>query len=108
MISKDIKNMEINTERFPVSQYNDKGKSAGEKTVAREFLLTIFLNGQELVTIMCSPKDLKYLAAGFLVSEGLLNSKEEITGIKVDEFAGIVRVETKGPLMVMPDFSPNV
>jgi FdhD protein len=97
VISKDIKNMEINTEKFPVSQYTENGKNSIEKTVAREFLLTIFLNGQELVTIMCSPKDLKYLAVGFLVSEGLLNSKEEITRIEVDEFAGIVRVETKAP-----------
>jgi len=93
--SKDIKNMEINTEKFPVVQYNDSGKNGIQKTVAREFLLTIFLNGQELVTIMCSPKDLKYLAVGFLVSEGLLQNLESINKIEVDEFAGVVRVETK-------------
>ena len=95
MTSKDIKNMEINTEKFPVVQYNDSGKNGIQKTVAREFLLTIFLNGQELVTIMCSPKDLKYLAVGFLVSEGLLQNLESINKIEVDEFAGVVRVETK-------------
>jgi FdhD protein len=87
--------METNTEKFPVLQYTDNGKNRIEKTVAKEFLLTIFLNGQELVTIMCSPKDLKYLAVGFLVSEGLLNGPDEIKTIEVDEFAGIVRVETK-------------
>jgi len=87
--------METNTEKFPVLQYTDDGKNRIEKAVAREFLLTIFLNGQELVTIMCSPKDLKYLAVGFLVSEGLLNGPDEIKTIEVDEFAGIVRVETK-------------
>ena len=97
MTSKDIKNMETNTEMFPVLQYTDDSKNRIEKTVAREFLLTIFLNMQELVTIMCSPKDLKYLAAGFLVSEGLINRKEEITRIEVDELAGIVQVETKAP-----------
>ena len=95
VISKDIKNMEINTEKFPVSQYTENGKNSIEKTVAREFLLTIFLNGQELVTIMCSPKDLKYLAVGFLVSEGLVQNYESINRIEVDEFAGVVRVETK-------------
>jgi FdhD protein len=93
--SKDIKNMEINTEKFPVVQYNDSGKNGIQKTVAREFLLTIFLNGQELVTIMCSPKDIKYLAVGFLVSEGLLQNLESINKIEVDEFGGVVRVETK-------------
>jgi FdhD protein len=57
-------------------------------------MLTIFLNGQELVTMMCSPKDLKYLAVGFLVSEGLLSNIDEIKNIDVDEWQGIVRVET--------------
>ena len=44
---------------------------------------------------MCSPKDIKYLAVGFLVSEGLLQNLESINKIEVDEFAGVVRVETK-------------
>jgi FdhD protein len=87
--------MGINTEQFPISQYNDGSMHGIEKTVAREFLLTIFLNGQELVTIICSPKDLKYLAVGFLVSEGLLGNTENIKTIEVEEFAGVLRVETK-------------
>jgi FdhD protein len=95
VISKDTNNMETNTERFPVSQYTENGKISVEKTVAREFLLTIFLNRKELVTIMCSPKDLKYLTAGFLVSEGLVQNYQSINRVEVDEFAGVVRVETK-------------
>ena len=88
--------MEINSEKFSAFQHSEQGKSLVEKTVAREFMLTIFLNGQELVTLMCSPKDLKYLAVGFLVSEGLLKSKEDINKIEVDEWGGVVHVETKG------------
>jgi len=34
------------------------------------------------VTLLCSPKDMKYLVAGFLVSEGLLNNKEQIKKIE--------------------------
>ena len=63
--------------------------------VAREFPLTIILNNQELVTLLCSPKDLNYLAIGFLFSEGLLESKDEIKKIIVDDQRGVVRVETK-------------
>ena len=63
--------------------------------VAREFPLTIILNNQELVTLLCSPKDLRYLAVGFLFSEGLLKSKDEIKKIMVDDQRGVVRVETE-------------
>ena len=86
--------METNAEKFPALRFTKEGKSPIEKAVAREFMLTIFLNGQELVTMMCSPKDLKYLAVGFLVSEGLLSNIDEIKNIDVDEWQGVVRVET--------------
>ena len=88
--------MDTNAEKFPALQCTNEGKSRIEKTVAREILLTIFLNGQELVTLLCSPKDLNYLTAGFLASEGLIKSKDEIKKIEVDEWEGVVRVETNG------------
>jgi FdhD protein len=88
--------METDTEKFPALQCTKEGRNSIEKTVAREFLLTIFLNGQELVTLLCSPKDMKYLAVGFLASEGLLKSRDEIKKIEVDEWEGVVRVETNG------------
>ena len=86
--------MESNAEMFPALRFTKEGKNHVEKTIAREFMLTIFLNGQELVTLMCSPQDLKYLALGFLVSEGLVKTSDEIKKIDMDEWQGIVRVET--------------
>jgi len=62
-------------------------------TVVREFPLTIVLNDKELVTLLCSPQHLDYLAIGFLASEGLLNSKEDIKRLVVDEPASVVEVE---------------
>lgn len=64
-----------------------------EDWVAQEFPLTIFLNGQELATLLCSPKDLQYLAVGFLYSEGFIETKEEITEMTLDEDTGAVQVE---------------
>jgi FdhD protein len=48
-----------------------------------------------LVTLLCTPKDLKYLAVGFLSSEGLIGNKEEIKKIILDDRRGVVRVETE-------------
>jgi len=73
----------------------EQGMSQDEDITTIEFALTIILNNQELVTLLCSPADLKYLAIGFLVSEGLLKSKDEIKKIAVDDQRGVVRVETE-------------
>jgi len=82
-------------EKIPILRLTQEDRSNIEDIVAREFPLTIILNNQELVTLLCSPTDLKYLAVGFLFSEGLLKSKGEIKKIIVDERRGVVRVETE-------------
>ncbi|MHB8908158.1 MAG: formate dehydrogenase accessory sulfurtransferase FdhD [Syntrophales bacterium] len=61
---------------------------------AREFPLTIMLNGEQLVTVLCSPGDWEALAVGFLYSEGMIRSREEITALTMDEERGIVRIRT--------------
>ena len=87
--------MEKATEKFPILRITELDSSRTEDTVVREFPLTLILNNQELVTLLCSPTDLKYLAIGFLASEGLLQSKDKIKKILVDDRTGVVRVETK-------------
>jgi len=83
-------------EKVVIHRVTSDSKETAEDIIVREFPLTILLNGQELVTLLCSPADLKYLAIGFLYSEGLLQSKENIKRVIVDETKGVVRVETKG------------
>jgi FdhD protein len=58
--------------------------------------LTIFLNGEELVTLLCTGHHAEELALGFLRSEGLLASLGEVRGVQVDGEAGVVRVELHG------------
>src|SRR4030042_1118523 len=81
--------------KVPVLRLTETGKSAADDVVVREFPLTIVLNNQELVTLLCSPKNLDYLAVGFLSSEGLLKGKDDIKKITVDDRRGVVRVETE-------------
>ena len=87
--------MENEVEKIPILRLTEEGRSNIEDIVAREFPLTIILNDQELVTLLCSPVNLKYLAVGFLFSEGLLEGKDEIKKIMVDDQTGVVRVETE-------------
>jgi len=85
-----------NIERFSILRVTEQGKKDTEDIITQESALTIILNNQELVTLLCSPTDLKYLAIGFLSSEGLLKGKDEIKQIIVDDRRGVVRVETEG------------
>ena len=91
-----LKKMENETARIPILRLTEEGKSSIEGVVVREFALTIILNNQELVTLLCSPTNLKYLTVGFLFSEGLLNRKDEVKKIVVDDRRGVVRVEAEG------------
>jgi len=84
-------------EKFPARRITEEEESNVEATVASEFPLTIILNDRELVTLLCSPEDLRYLAIGFLASEGIVNSRDEIKKITVDDRRGVVRVETEEP-----------
>jgi FdhD protein len=82
-------------EKFPIVRVTEQGMSQGEDIITMEFALTIILNNQEVATQLCSPADLNYLAIGFLASEGLLKSKDEIKKIVVDDQRGVVQVETE-------------
>ena len=81
-------------ERVDIYRVDRDSRQAGEDIVVKEMPLTILLNGRELVTLLCSPANLKYLAIGFLLSEGLLHRKSDIKRIIDDEQRGIVRVDT--------------
>jgi FdhD protein len=81
-------------EQIPIWRISEGEKKRVEDVIAREFPLTIILNNKELVTLLCTPAHLDYLAIGFLSSEGLLKSKDEIKKITLDDKRGVVRVET--------------
>jgi FdhD protein len=64
--------------------------------VAVERPLTIVLDEQELVTLLCSPSDMDFLAAGYLFAEGFIEDRKEIKRLIVDRERGVVRVFTQG------------
>jgi len=83
-----------NTEKLTIIKITEADRVKTEDVVTREFPLTILFNDNELVTLLCTPADLGYLAIGFLASEGLIISKDEIKRLLVDEKRGIARVES--------------
>lgn len=63
-----------------------------ESAVIEEGRVCIFVNGQELATFMCTPHHLDELAIGFLRSEGLIHSLEDIKVLTVSASQSCVDV----------------
>jgi len=53
--------------------------------VPSEMPLTIFINGQETVTILCTPTKLTHLVLGFLYSERIIANMHEVASMRVCE-----------------------
>jgi len=63
--------------------------------VISEQAVTLYLNGREMVTLLCAGHHLDELAAGFLHAEGFVQTLEDLTKIDVDEAAGKIEVTTR-------------
>jgi FdhD protein len=66
-----------------------------ETSVTVERALTIFLNGQEIVTAMTIGDYPAYLALGYLLNQNMLLPDDVVTGLDYDEELAVVVVRTK-------------
>jgi len=80
------------TER--VSGIDQTGRQV-ETSVTVERALTIFLNGQEIVTAMTINDYPEYLAIGYLLNQHMLLPDDTITGVDYDEELAVVVVRTR-------------
>ncbi len=64
----------------------------GETGVIEEALVTLYVNGQELATIMCSPLEHEALALGFLYNEGVIESFEDVSLVQTNAARTVVDV----------------
>lgn len=64
-----------------------------EKPLVREAPWTIHVNGQELVTLLCTPDKMNFMALGFLAAEGLIQRLDDVALLRVcEEQEGIIDV----------------
>jgi FdhD protein len=66
-----------------------------ETSVVHERPLTLFLNGQEIVTMMTIGDHPDWLAVGYLLNQNLLRADDRVTGIDHDEDLETVVVRTE-------------
>jgi FdhD protein len=75
-----------------------RGWEAVHSEVIEEALVTIYVNGRELATIMCTPRDQLALALGFLKNEGRLTELDEVQLSHVSRDGCCVDVWLKHPI----------
>ena len=60
--------------------------------VIDESLLSIYVNGESLATMMCSPLQLEALAVGYLYNEGVIDSLDDIGHLQLNATGGVADV----------------
>ncbi len=73
-------------------EFSPEGWTVREHNLIEEAQVCLYLNGQELVTLTCSPVDLEELAIGFLRSEGLIASLSDIEAFSVADSGSCIDV----------------
>jgi FdhD protein len=90
------------TKSISITRLGEGKRSQTVDEVVAEYALTIFLNDVEVVTLLCTPAELRFLAAGYLYSEGLVRDREDIVEVSLNEAAGTARVATRSGLQPSP------
>ncbi|MEM9330687.1 MAG: formate dehydrogenase accessory sulfurtransferase FdhD [Pseudomonadota bacterium] len=84
-----------NQELTATVQGIDHFGNAMETRVVHERSLTLFLNAQEVVTIMTIGDHPELLALGYLINQDMLSSEDIVTGIDYDDDLETIVVRTK-------------
>ena len=68
-----------------------------------EMALTIYVNDEELVTILCTPAKLNCLVLGYLYSEGIITGISEVTSMRVCEEDSLADVKLSKLEFTLPE-----
>jgi len=63
--------------------FSEKGWSREQVPIPAEMELTIYVNRQEVVTVLCTPAKLNQLVIGFLYSGGIISGLQDIAMLRV-------------------------
>jgi FdhD protein len=74
------------------SRYTANGMTTMEKEVVREAPVTVYVNGQELITFLCTPQNLRCLVLGFLYLEGIIDSLDAVALLRVCDEEEMIEV----------------
>jgi len=90
LIKPDLNNNNLTEE---ITSYDENGKET-KLPVVKEIALTIFLNKEEIVTVMTLGDMPELLALGYLVNQNMIKKEDQIASIDYDDELKVVVVRT--------------
>ncbi|TCN22700.1 formate dehydrogenase accessory sulfurtransferase FdhD [Mesobacillus foraminis] len=66
-----------------------------EDSIVIEYPVTVKINGQEFVTMVCTPEHIDEMVIGYLASEGIIKKYQDIEDLWVQEKSGFVHIKTE-------------
>ncbi|MBS4173764.1 formate dehydrogenase accessory sulfurtransferase FdhD [Bacillus sp. FJAT-49736] len=90
--------------KIQVVKYDGNTLVELEDEVAVEYPLTIYVDGEEFATMVCSPINLEELVIGFLASEGLVRLYDDIESMTFDEGKGLAYISLKVKQSINKEF----
>jgi len=84
------------------NRFSDEGWIRTLVHVPNEMELTIYINQQELVTILCTPNKLNFLVLGFLYSEGIISGIGDVDILRVCEEDSVADVRLSNSEVILP------
>ncbi len=83
-------------------RFSDEGWVRTTVHVPSEKEITIYVNRQELVTILCTPAKLNFLVLGFLYAEGIISGIGDVLSMRVCDEESEVDVMLSNPEYALP------
>ncbi|MFD6443245.1 formate dehydrogenase accessory sulfurtransferase FdhD [Peribacillus sp. NPDC060186] len=79
--------------RREILRFTNGNIKSTEDIIVTEFPVTVKINEQEFVTMVCTPEYIQDMVIGYLASEGIIRKYEEIKDIWVQEKEGYIHVK---------------
>ena len=85
--------MKPTVEKRKILKFTNGQMEKTEDRIVTEFPVTVKINEQEFVTMVCTPEYIEDMVIGYLASEGIIRKYEEIKDMWVQEKEGYVHVK---------------
>lgn len=85
-------------------KYDGQDVRITEDCAAVEFPFTIYIDGEEFATAVCSPTGLEQLTVGFLASEGIIRQIDDLASLNIDYDRGFAYAELKIKQTISKEF----
>ena len=85
-----------------IDRFSDEGWGRTSAHLPSEMALQVYVNRQELVTILCTPTKLNCLVLGFLYAEGIISGMGDVASMRVCEEESLAEVMLSNPEYELP------